>query len=48
MANREETFALSQRSEVPEPPPLSLARSLEEIQLKLDQVLQRLETLEKR
>jgi uncharacterized membrane protein YcaP (DUF421 family) len=48
MANREEIFALSQRSEVPQPPPLSLARSLEEIQLKLDQVLQRLETLEKR
>ncbi len=48
MANREEIFSLSQRPEVPQPPPLSLVRSLEEIQLKLDHVLQRLEALEKR
>jgi len=48
MANREEIFALSRRSDVPQPPPLSVVRSLEEIQLKLDQVIQRLETLEKR
>jgi len=48
VVNREEIFALSRRPEVPQPPPLSLARSLEEIQLKLDNVLQRLEALEKR
>lgn len=48
VVKREEIFALSRRPEVPQPPPLSLARSLEEIQLKLDNVLQRLEALEKR
>jgi uncharacterized membrane protein YcaP (DUF421 family) len=46
--NREEIFALSNKPPVSMEPPLSLVKSLEEIQAKLDQVIKRLDTLEKR
>lgn len=48
LVNREEIFSLSDKPPVTVDPPLSLARSLEEIHNKLDQVMKRLDNLEKR